>query len=99
MILDTELDIELAILERELDGTSDDELERELLEGVVVTEELEREIEVTTDELERDVEVVTDELERLLVVATLDEVAQFVTPKGAGWLAQVVRDTQLLPFS
>lgn len=86
-ILELELDERITELELELVVTATDELERELL--VIATDELERELLVAG----------VEELERLLVVATLDELPQLVRPKGAGWLVQVARETQLLPFS
>lgn len=74
---------ELGVLER-------DEL-IELLITLIL--ELERELGVTED----------DELERLELTTletTLDELPHTpVTPKGEGWLAQVVREIQLLLFS
>ncbi len=55
------------ILETELETA-----ERELLDGEVTTDELEREVEVTTDELEREADVTTDELEREVVTEELE---------------------------
>lgn len=74
---------ELGVLER-------DEL-IELLITLIL--ELERELGVTEeDELER--------LELTTLETTLDELPHTpVTPKGEGWLAQVVREIQLLLFS
>lgn len=77
------LETELETAERELlEGeVTTDELEREV---EVVTEELERDVEVVTEELERDVDVVTEELERLdgteELVPTLEEPPQLVRP-------------------
>lgn len=81
-VVDTELDERI---ELELVVTATDELERELL--VIATDELERELLViATDELERELLVAgVDELERLLeLITSFDEVAQLVSPNGAG---------------
>lgn len=99
-------------LERELDdGTElDERIELELMIGTELELTTGTELEERTElellvsgvlELERELLVNgADELGLLLELgARLDEVAQPVTPKGDGWLAQVVRDTQLLPFS
>lgn len=82
--------IELGVLEREelieLGVLERDELIKLLLTLIL---ELERELGGTED----------DELERL-ELTTLDELPHTpVTPKGAGWLAQVVLEIQLLLFS
>ncbi len=62
------------ILETELETA-----ERELLDGEVTTDELEREVEVTTDELEREADVTTDELEREADVTTDELEREVVT--------------------
>lgn len=81
---------ELGVLERE-ELTELGVLEREeLIElGVLEREEL-----IELGVLER------EELTELLVTLTLDETPQLaVTPKGEGWLVQVVLEIQLLLFS
>lgn len=80
----------------------DERTELELTTGTELEERTELELLVSgVLELERELLVNgADELGLLLELgARLDELAQAVTPKGDGWLAQVVRDTQLLPFS
>lgn len=76
--------------------------ELELVAGTELDERIELELVAGAELDERmELELVAgaDELERLVVMITLDELPQLVRPYGAGWLVQVVRDTQLLPFS
>lgn len=80
----------------------DERIELELVAGTELDERMELELVAGTELDERiELELVAgvDELERLVVITTLDDAPQFVTPNGAGWLAQVLRETQLLPFS
>ena len=76
-------------------------LEREELTELLITLALERELleGINEEELERLDGINEEELERL-ELTTLDELPQAaVTPKGEGWLAQVVLEIQLLLFS
>lgn len=90
LILELERELGANDEDEVVDGTNEDELERELGGA----EELEREVDgITDEELERLL------LERLVEVTTLDDVPQFAKPNGAGWLVQVAREIQLLLFS